>query len=346
MAAISISKFMDEGGNKVKIHILKKMNDENCIGGDETKIVHLKTANLTMELQEGLTYLFIKPIKEDDETLTLNPKFKPIKTVKIHVEDRNGKVDEIALKVSAIKTQGPTGETFETIETKADNTKLGKMTVRCLSTSRIITSPYGEYRIAKLRDFQNEKGDINLNKHTKNKMESGKLYQIENFKVSSYKTPEARNRRLTTLPITVIKPIGEGEDRRYTKIRFGDEEGDGDCIGIGKTYGYIGCGSCWKKVEEEADLCSHCNTSTRTATKEFSAEIYIEMNEEVITLQGFRRHFPMIKVESIESDEIEDLLEKALVGKCLFIEFNEGEEATTKKLIKVKKIEETKNVVV
>ena len=65
---------MDKGGNKVKIHILKKINNENYIGGDDTTMVHLKTANLTFEIQEGHTYLFIKPNKNDDKTMTLNSK--------------------------------------------------------------------------------------------------------------------------------------------------------------------------------------------------------------------------------------------------------------------------------
>ena len=336
MEVTKIAAFMDKGGNKVKIHILKKINNENYIGGDDTAIVHLKTANLTFEIQEGHTYLFIKPNKNDDKTITLNSKFKPIKTSKIHVDYKSGKVDEFVQEISIQNTdEGHSGESFETISRKADNTKLHKMTVRCLSTSRIITTAYGEYRIAKLRDFQNETGDINLNKHTKNKMESGKVYHIETFKVSNYKAPEAQNRRLATLPTTVIKKVSEEEEWKYRQIRFGDEEGDGVCIGIGNIHGYEGCSNCWKKVEEGKDLCCHCGTPTETATKEFSAEIYLEMDEEVITMQGFRRHFPMTNIESIDPDEIEDKLEKSLVGKSMKVEFNEGENPTSKKLIKI-----------
>ena len=336
MAEVSIAKFMVDGGNKVKVHILKKVNDENFVGGDETKIVHVKNENGSDKLQEGLTYMFIKPQKLDDDTLAMNPKFKPIKTAKMNVKDKGGVVDQICRRV-AEKTpaKGPTGETFGQIETKAANSKITRMTVRCISASKIIASSYGEYRIAKIRDMQNNKGDINLNKHTKNKMEPGKLYHVENFKVSNYKAPDAEHRRLSTLAITVIKEVPEGEKKMYTHIRMGDEEGNGECIGVGKTYGYHGCGSCWKKVEEGSDSCRHCQTPTTTATKEFSAEIYLEIDDDVVTLQGFRRHFPMVMVESVNSEDIETALETELVGKTLKVEFNDADDGNSKKLVKL-----------
>lgn len=58
MADISIAKFMESGGSKVKVQILKKINDENFVGGDPTKIVHVKIENSSFELQEGHAYMF------------------------------------------------------------------------------------------------------------------------------------------------------------------------------------------------------------------------------------------------------------------------------------------------
>ena len=337
---VSVMEFMESGGTKLKAHILKKINSENYIGGDESKIVHIKVGNKIGELCTGVSYLFIKPEKQDDETLVLNEKFKAVKVAKIHLSDKTISVNELfeRLKESINIVGEACGDTFETIEAKPANAKVTKMTVKCLSISRIIESPYGEYRIAKLRDSNNNKGDINLNKHTKNKMEVGKLYHIENFKTSTYKAEGSEFRRLGTLPTTMIKALGSTEQKQWSHIRLGDEEASGDCIGIGKTFGYFGCANCWKKVEVDATFCTKCSAATETRTMEFSTELYIEIDDKILTLQGFRRQFPQLKVESIEAEDIEELMEKEFVGKKIDMEFNEGDEDESKKLVKIKKI--------
>ena len=341
MQALTVEKFLENGGMKLKIHILKKINDENYIGGDETKILHIKNGNLSNELTEGMSYMVIKPEKQDDDTLVLNPKFKPVKTAKLSLKSKSKLVDEIANKIKIKKdvvVEVESGMTLEMIETKEANKKLSKMTAKCLNISKLIPSKYGEFRIVKLRDLDNKKGDINLYKHTKNKMEVGKVYHIENFKVSNYKSEGSEFRRLGTLPITLITEVSQSEENKYKHIRLGDDEGEAVCIGIGKTHGYFGCANCWKKVEEIATTCTHCYTSTATKTMEFSTELYFEMESEIITLQGFRRHFHPLKIDSIETDKIEESLEQELVGNTLDVEFNEGDEDNVKKLVKVNKI--------
>ena len=100
------------------------------------------------ELISGLSYQVIKPEKQDDDTLVLNPKFKPARTTKLHLTDKNQIVKEIEEKIQPENvTEDKSKETFENIASKPANTKISKMAIRCLSTSRIITSPYGEYRI-------------------------------------------------------------------------------------------------------------------------------------------------------------------------------------------------------
>ena len=337
---MSVTDFMETGGNKLKIHILKKVNEENYIGGDETKILHIKAGNKLGELTPGVSYMIIKPEKQDNETLALNPKFKAVKITKLHLSDKDAMVEEIFERIKEnVNIVGDVkGETFDTITAKPANAKLKKMTAKCLSTSRIIESTYGEYRIAKVRDLDNNKGDINLNKHNKNKMQVGKTYHIENFKVSSYKADSSDFRRLATLPTTLIREISKNEEKKYSHIRLGDEEGSGECIGIGKTFGYFGCNNCWKKVEIETTFCGACSASTDTRTMEFSTELYVEIDDEVLTLQGFRRHFPQLKVETIETEDIEEILENEFIGKKINIEFNEGNEEETKKLIRINKI--------
>ena len=284
---MSVAEFMETGGNKLKVHILQKINDENYIGGDETKILHIKVPNNKFgALASSQSYTVIKPEKQDNETLVLNPKFKPVKIAKLHLTDKTNIVEEILNRIKENVNVGKTsGETFETIASKPANAKLSQMIVKCISKSRIITSPYGEYRIAKVRDSDNNKGDINLNKHTKNKMEVGKLYQIENFKVSNYKGDNSEFRRLATLPMTLIKEVGKDNEERYRHIRLGDEEGSGDCLGIGRTFGYFGCANCWKKVELENSFCTKCSAPTTDITMEFSTELYLEIEDEVHTFQ-------------------------------------------------------------
>ena len=51
----------------------------------------------------------------------------------------------------------------------------------------------------------------------------------------------------------------------------------------------------------------------------------------------FRRHFPNLKVESIKTEDNEEILENGLVGKKLDIEINEGYQDETKNLIKINK---------
>ena len=231
------------------------------------------------------------------------------------------------------------GETLENVAKKPANSKVSRMTVKCLSTSKIIKSPYGEYRIAKIRDFDNNKCDINLNKHNKDKMEKEKLYHIDNFKVSDYKADNTEYRRLATLPTTLIRQVGKMEENKYKHIRLGDKEAEGTCLGIGRTFGYFGCQSCWKKVEDEVPLCAKCNTSTENKTKEFSTQLYIEIDEEVLTFQAFRSQFHWLTVDTVEADEIEELLEADLTGQEVKIELNDGYVEEIKKLVKIKKKE-------
>ena len=86
---MSVTDFMETGGNKLKIHILKKVNEENYIGGDETKILHIKAGNKLGELTPGASYMVIKPEKQGNETLALNPKFKAVKITKLHLSDKD-----------------------------------------------------------------------------------------------------------------------------------------------------------------------------------------------------------------------------------------------------------------
>ena len=229
------------------------------------------------------------------------------------------------------------GETLENVAKKPANSKVSRMTVKCLSTSKIIKSPYGEYRIAKIRDTENNKGDLNLNKHNKNKMEVDKIYHIENFKVSDFKNEDSDYRRMATLPTTLIKQIRTVEEKKYSNITLGDVKGTGSCIGIGRVFGYFGCKNCWKKVESEASFCVKCNAPTQDKTMEFSSQLYIEMDEEVVTAQAFKRQFPGLEIDTIDTTDIEEKLEVEFTGKELEFEFNEGgDQENTISLIKIR----------
>ena len=70
---------------------------------------------------------------------------------------------------------------------------------------------------------------------------------------------------------------------------------------------------------------------------EFSTEHYLEMEDEVRTFQAFRRHFPNLKVKSVKTEDIEEILENRLFGRKLDIEFHEGDQDEIKKLIKINK---------
>ena len=73
----------------------------------------------------------------------------------------------------------------------------------------------------------------------------------------------------------MIREISKNEEKKYSHIPLGNEEGSGECIGIGKTFGYFGCANCWKKVEIEANFFGACSASTDTRTMEFSTELYV-----------------------------------------------------------------------
>ena len=338
---MSIERFMQEGSKLLKVHVMKKVNGSNYIGGDESLLVHMKldTSNFG-ELEENHSYSLIKPAKFDEQTIVLNPKFKPLKISKINTsatEDDVGTFEQTLV----INPEQPDGETFDTIDKKPPNSKISKMTVKCLSTSRIIDTPYGEYRIAKIRDVENNKGDINLNKHSKNKMEVDKTYHLENFKVSSYKNEDSKYRRLSTLPITLLREKSKLEINKYNHIRLGDEKASGICMGFGRVFGYYGCQNCRKKVEPDAEFCLKCNASTDMKTEEFTAELYLEIEEEVVTALTFKRHFIGNKLFTVEQEDIEKFLDAEVVGKKIDLEYNEGEKEDTITLVKIIKIAES-----
>ena len=337
---MSVEHFMEHGGKILKIHIIKKINGSNYIGGDDSKLVHIKqTVSNFGELEEDNSYSFIKPQKENENTVALNPKFKPSKVNKIETSKTITDADELETQIVVEKNETD-GETLETIEKKSAKTKITKITVKCISISRIIHTAYGEYRIAKIRDTENNKGDINLNKHCKNKMEVDKIYHLENIKTTDYKNEDSEFRRLATMPTTIIRQVSKMEESKFSHMTLGDEKAIGSCVGIGKVFAYYGCKNCWKKVEPDAQLCARCNKSTEDRCMEFSAELYIEIEEEIMTAQGFKRQFPGEKIETVEEDEITELLENRVVGKKIEFEYNEGEKNDEIKLIKIGKIED------
>ena len=51
---MSVNDFMKDGGKVLKANIVKKLNGSNYIGGDISRLVHLKHASENFgELQEG-----------------------------------------------------------------------------------------------------------------------------------------------------------------------------------------------------------------------------------------------------------------------------------------------------
>ena len=58
------------------------------------------------------------------------------------------------------------------------------------------------------------------------------------------------------------------------------------------------------------------------------------------TTQAFRRKFPQIKIESIDSEEIEKILEEYVVGKKFEIQYNEGHKEDMLILLKLRQIPE------
>ena len=333
---MSVNDFMKDGGKVLKANIVKKLNGSNYIGGDISRLVHLKHASENFgELQEGQSYSFIKPQKENEITVALSPKFKPAKIGHIKAKSTAEDLAEIEKNIQ-VGRENICCETFETCEQKPGKSIIAKMTVKCLSLSRIIQTSYGEYRIAKVRDTDNSKGDINLYKHCKNKMIVDKIYHMETVKITDYKNEETKYRRLATTPTTLIKEVSRVEESRYSHMTLGDERTNGICIGIGRVFGYHGCSNCWKKVDESDANCKNCNLSTDSKNAEFSAELYIEIEEMIVTIQGFKRMFPPDKRNTIDEEEITSLLEGTLVGKKIDFEYNEGKNEDEWKLVKIR----------
>ena len=335
---MSVNDFVEGRSKHLKVHILKKINGSNYVGGDDSKLLHIKLNPENFgELEENQSYSLIKPEKQSNDEVIANEKFKPAKIAKIQTQKTKQDAESLEVRLVLHKT-GSESETFASIDTKADNYKVKKMTVRCLSLSRNIETQYGSYRIAKVRDTENNKGDINLNKHNRNKMEVDKMYYMENIKVGNYRADGSDYRRLATLPSSVIKQVEKMNEANYDHITLGDDRATSVCIGLGKVYGYYGCHNCWKKVEEDDDHCKKCNTPTDNKSMEFSAELYMEMDEDVITAQAFKRQLTGVKIETIDNEDIEKILEEHLVGKKIEMEYNAGQKEDSIMLIKIRKL--------
>ena len=76
---MSIERFMQEGRKLLKVHVMKKVNGSNYIGGDGSLLVHMKldTSNV-WELEENHSYSLIKPAKFDEQTIVLNSEMQGI----------------------------------------------------------------------------------------------------------------------------------------------------------------------------------------------------------------------------------------------------------------------------
>ena len=131
---MSVQNFMDGSSKHLKVKILKKINGANYVGGDDSSLVHIKlNPDNFGELEEGKSYSLIKPEKQGNNVVVANSKFKPAKIS--DVKTSKNKSDAEALEKSIVLHNIPgENETFESIATKAANSKIKKMTVRCIST--------------------------------------------------------------------------------------------------------------------------------------------------------------------------------------------------------------------
>lgn len=309
--------------NWMQLTIIEKVTDSKYIVGDNTGIAILEIPEeFCKYLEIGKGIKLVKPGKLDDNIISCDKRFSPMKTkaVKLVKHDQK-KID--ALKKLIAKTSEKQEDTqFKDIQNSHDNTIITEVLVYVTTVSRPIESKYGCYKICNLRDKSSAAMAINMYAPHVDRLEANAVYTMKKIKKITMKTDGST--RLTTNRYTQIQNGSQEERDVFKNVRVAENTIEGTCVMFTNmsTYNactkhlikldqYLTCAGCQKKLtDEEINIDFHC-----------MVQIEDDADASMKSILVFKRLLK-VHVQNNNEEDIGEILEEHLVGKKLKIDYN------------------------
>ena len=278
---------------------------------------------------EGKCYMILKPIKQDAHHFLGNEKLKPVKIADFPLKEPK-KADlkdllSLIQTTSSINKELQANSTaivnFKDIIELAPKSEIKSIIVKVITISKTIEGSYGPYNIAKIKDVNGEKLDINLyKKEIRNKLERGNVIELKKLKITEYSKDGETFKRLTTTGRSTADKCNTITETLFKKVPLGDESEEGTVVAINDIFPYLSCSKCWKKTEVDDTACQ-CGNQEKIDVIDFHCQIYIQIkrNDEVKVVHTFRRTTELILATQ---EEIQKALEDKYLDKTFTFEWN------------------------
>ena len=320
----------DVNNLKVKVMVNKK---ESIIVGDSSMMAIFSTTNTAYEnMLEGTCYMILKPKKQDINSFTANEKLKPVKikaftntTKKAEISRLQSLIEETSPKKVHMSKEKLT--TFNDIANLVPKSEIKSIHVKIISISKTIAGKYGPYNIAKLKDVNNNKIDINLyNKNIARKMYRGGILEIRNLKVTEYSRNGETERRLSTTARSTANECSSDLKNLFEKVPIGDEREEGTVLAVNDIYPYLSCSSCWKRTDPDDTICQ-CGNKEDIHKENFHCQFYIQLkkDDDVKVIHTFSRA-TNFNSKSYKLEDIQEALDNQYLEKNFIFEWNIDQE--------------------
>ena len=327
----TIKNFLDNGKLKtsfITVKLMKEINTNSYIVADKSMVAVLDTHDApdhAMHLKNGNWYKLIKCHKGEKNTIKTNKLFKSVKTLsKDEIEDIADEVDNLENHIQTTAS-AKKYEDFETLSKKPNHSKVGRLTVKAITVSRVITTSKGNYQICNLKDINGNTASINLYSNYLNTLKPFKIFTITNLRKGEVTKNDETKMRFHTTGFTKIE-VGTMEDSmNFKQIGNGDESITGAIIGFGDLSIYQSCKVHFKKLDE-TNSCPKCDKELKDEDilEDFRAEIYIEAQNGNLNDEETEVKQILIFKRTIDIKQGEDIEEKlnSMTGKMVKIDFN------------------------
>ena len=316
--------------NNIKIKVISAQGELSIVGDSSMQAICSSSNSSFKNMVEGQFYMILKPMKQDMNTFVPNEKLKPLKIHGFPLQVKKADTNKlIALlqdnKCETLKTSTTPSSnltTFQEIKQLTAKSEIRSITIKVITLSKEIQGAYGPYQIAKIKDINKEKMDVNLySKAVRSKMKRGDIVELKKLKITEYKKEGQLVKRLGTTARSSAEKMKTEIENIFRNIPLGDEKEDGKVLAINDIFPYLSCKGCWKKTYED-DLSCQCGSNEDIHVKDFHCQFYIQTKDEDIKVVHTFRRQTYINFDYQNTEDIQKVLDDKYLEKTLTFEWN------------------------
>ena len=314
----------------IKIKVISNHGESSIVGDASGLAICCASNNAFKNMTEGQCYTILKPINKDMNCFIPNEKLKPFKIANFPLTPKKTELSKLhallqsnseAKPTFTEKTSKPT--TFKGIMNFAPKSEIKTIIVKILNISKDINGNYGTYNIAKVKDIDCEKMDINLyNRQLKNKMKVGDIFELKHIKITQFVKDGETFKRLVTTSRSSGGRCNSEIETLFKDVPLGDKKEEGKVVAVHDIFSYWSCSKCWKKTNEEDSICP-CGNTDNIHVNDFHCQFYIETTKdnEIQVVHTFRRQ-TNLDVDTLVPEDIQVTLDDKYLNKIFTFEWN------------------------